>query len=122
MGHVDHPQQTVGNSQTEGGEQQDRSQRQAAKGLPQPVTPAQALLDLLQAVGGGGAHAGVWLVLRLGQPLKAGLDRRSAAFTQLFDRLQTHLRISIGELESGDGQQQGRLDLVILLLGQPLLQ
>ncbi len=121
VGHVDHPQQAVGNGQAKGGQQQDRSQRQSAKGLPQPVTPAQALLDLLQAVCSGGAHAGIRLVLRLGEALKAGLDRRGATLAQLLNRLQAHLWTRIGELESGDGQQQGRLHLVILLLGQPLL-
>ncbi len=59
MGHVDHPEQAEGDRQAEGGEQQDRAQRQAAESLAEQLADQELALDLSQAGLGGLAHIGV---------------------------------------------------------------
>ena len=82
MGHVDHPEQAVGDRQAERREQQDRAQRQATEGLAEQVADQQPALDLGQAGGGGDAHAFLRFHRRVEQVLQAGSRQRIAGLAE----------------------------------------
>ena len=63
------------------------------------IADHQAVLHLLQAALRLGAHRGVRLVGGVGQRLQSGAGFRLARFAQQPHRIETHLRIAVGQLQ-----------------------
>ena len=66
VGHIDHPEQTVGDGQTERGEQQDRTEGEAHKSLAEKIAQQQTVLDFTQALLGRRANRRVRLMQGIG--------------------------------------------------------
>ena len=66
VGHVDDPQQSVGDRQAERGEQQDRAEGEAHKRLSEQIAQQQAVLDFAQALLRRRADRRVWLMPGVG--------------------------------------------------------
>ena len=76
VGHVNHPQQAVGNCQPQRGEQQYRPQRESHKRLTKQIAPHQAMLNQFQTFGSGGTHASIRLRCCLRIRRQPGLNVR----------------------------------------------
>ena len=107
VGHVDNPEQAEGDGQTQRRQQQDRTQRQAAKGLAEQFTDQQFAFDLGQAGFGGGAHRRVAFHGRVEQGFQAGAGQRVAGFTEQAHGGQANGRVVVDQLQVGQGQGQG---------------
>ncbi len=122
MGHVDHPEQAEGDRQAEGGEQQDRAQRQAAESLAEQFADQELALDLRQAGLGGLAHVGVGFRLVGQQVLQAHPRHGRAGFAEQAHRGEAYCRIIRGQLQVGQRQGQRFADGGIVLGVQALLK
>ena len=118
--HIDHAQQAVGNRQAQGGKQQYRTQRQAAKRLAQQIAPHQAAFNPLQAFFCRLAYGFIGLHCGLGQPLQAGLGVRIAGLAQQFHRPQPNHGLRAGQLQAGRRHRQRGMHARILFEAQAL--
>lgn len=109
--HIDDAEQAVGDRQPERRQQQDRTERQAAERLAEQIADHQAVLHLLQAALRLGAHRGVRLVGGVGQRLQSGAGFRLARFAQQPHRIETHLRIAVGQLQVSQRRAQRLMHL-----------
>ena len=98
VGHIDHPQQTVGDGQAERGEQQDRAEGQAHKSLAEKIAQQQAMLDFAQALLGRRANRRVWLMLRIGIRRQQRLGFRVAGVAEQRDGRQPLRGLRAGKL------------------------
>ena len=122
VGHVNHPQQTIGDSQPERGQQEYRSQRQAHEGLPQQFAPHQPVLNTVQALSGGGTYPCVRLGLRPGEWRQRGLHVRIVRLSQQFNRVKARFRLRTRQLKICQRQPQRLSGDVVRFAISPLLQ
>ncbi len=122
VGHVNHPQQTIGDSQPERGQQEYRPQRQAHEGLPQQFTPHQPVLNTVQALSGGGTYPCVRLGLRPGERRQRGLNVRIVRLSQQFNRVEARFRLRTRQLKICQHQPQRLSGDVVRFAISPLLQ
>ncbi len=122
MGHVDHPEQAEGDRQAEGGEQQDRAQRQTAEGLAEQFANQELALDLGEAGFSGLAYGCVGFRLIGQQVLQAHPRQRCAGFAEQAHRGEAYCGVARGQLQVGQRQGQRFADGGIVLGVQALLK
>jgi hypothetical protein len=124
--HVDDAHDAVGDRQAEGGEQQDRAEREAGEGAAEVVGPGEALLDGANRRPGRRAHRAVGLdpgvALLLGQRHQELADPGVAAFAEGAHRVQADAGVGRPEARLGMRELQALADLGILFRRQRLVE
>ena len=122
MGHVNHPQQAVGDRQPQRGQQQHRSQRQPHKGLAQQIAEQQTMFDLLQAIAGRLAHRRIRLMLGIGKGDQQRLGFRVRGMAEQRHGGQPRAGLRLSELQARQRHLQQTPHIIIGFRLQPLLQ
>ncbi|MNY39191.1 hypothetical protein D3C86_1738660 [compost metagenome] len=122
MRHVDHPQQAIGDCQTERGQQQDRTQRQTGKCLADQVTDHQPMFHAAQAFHRFGTYRGVRLMACLRQRLQARLRFRIARAAKQAHRVEAYPGIGIVKLQIRQRDAQSLMHPAVLFQRQTLGQ
>jgi hypothetical protein len=124
--HVDDAHDAVGDRQTEGGEQQDRAEREAGEGAAEVVGPGEALLDGANRRPGRRAHRAVGLdpgfALLFGQRDQELADPRIAAFPEGAHCVKADAGVGRPEARLGMRELQALADLRILFARQRLVE
>jgi hypothetical protein len=122
VGHVDHPEQTEGDGQTEGRQQQNRTEGHAAEGLTEDLADQQFAFDLSQAGFGGGAHVGIGFNAGFEQTFEARTGEWIAGFAEQSHRGEAHRRVSVDQLQIGQRQAQGGVNAFIFFANELLVE
>ena len=80
------------------------------------------MLDLAQALPGGGTYAGIRFGLRLGIWHESGWHVRVVRLPESFNSLKTHVSLWAGELEISQRQQQRLARHIVRFTAYPRLQ
>ncbi|VVM90085.1 hypothetical protein PS624_02766 [Pseudomonas fluorescens] len=122
VGHVDHAEQAERDRQTECRQQQNRTEGHAAEGLTEDLADQQFAFDLSKAGFGCGAYVGVGFNAGFEQTFEARACQRITGFAEQAYCSEAHGRIGIDQLQIGQRQAQGGMDVFIFFASQLLVE